>query len=196
MYRMHISVLALGFAVTMSGIAYAQTPSESRPQTTRPQTKDTAGTHDAQSKSMSSDHQFAHKAAMGGQKEVASAKFAAGKASNAGVKQLANKLVADHTAANKELMTLMRTKKIAPEKETGKAEPEPWRNQSGAAFDRAWVDHVIEHHEKDIAMFEDESKNGSDAELKAWAGQKLPTLREHLKMAQDVKSKLTTTSNQ
>ena len=193
MHRLKIPLLAAGFAAAMSGSAYAQTPAE-RPQTTKPQTRD-AATHDAQSKPMTGDHQFAHKAAMGGQKEVASAKFAAGKASNAAVKQLANKLVTDHTAANNELMALMRTKKIAPEK-GAKGEPEPWRKQAGAAFDRAWVDHVIEHHEKDIAMFEDESKNGADAELKAWAAQKLPTLREHLKMAQDVKSKVSTTSNQ
>ena len=44
-------------------------------------------------------------------------------------------------------------------------------------------------------MFEDESKNGADAEPKAWPAQKLPTLREHLKMAQHVKSKLSTTSS-
>ena len=184
MHRLHSTMLAAGLAIAMSGIAYAQTP--------RAGAKPEAREHAA---SMTNDHQFAHKAAMGGQKEVASAKFAAGKASNAGVKALANKLVADHTAANNELMALMRTKKIAPEKAT-KAEPEPWRKQAGTAFDRAWVDHVIEHHEKDIAMFEDESNNGTDAELKAWAGQKLPTLREHLKMAQDVKSKLSTTSIQ
>ena len=45
-------------------------------------------------------------------------------------------------------------------------------------------------------MFEDESKNGAGAQLKARPAHKLPTLREHLKMAQHVKSKLSTTSKQ
>ena len=197
MHRLHISLLAAGFAAAISGAAYAQTPTETtRPQTTKPQTtkpdmptRDAAG-HGGQAMN---DQQFAQHAAMGGQKEVASSKFAAGKARHADVKALANKLVTDHTKANSELMTLMRTKKITPEK-GGKGEPESWRNQSGAAFDRAWLDHVIEHHEKDIAMFEAESNNGEDAELKAWAGQKLPALREHLKMAQDAKAKLSATS--
>ena len=35
-----------------------------------------------------------------------------------------------------------------------------------------------------------ESAKGTDAELKAWAEAKLPTLREHLKMARDLRSKL------
>jgi putative membrane protein len=188
MHRTHTILLAAGFAAAISGTAYAQTPGDTR-QTAKPQMKEPA------SSTMTADHQFAHKAAMGGKKEVASAKFAAGKTSNASVKALANKLVTDHTAANNELMAMMKTKHIAPEKET-KAEPEAWRSQSGAGFDRAWVDHVIADHEKDIAMFEAEAKDGSDAELKAWAEKKLPTLREHLKMAQDVKSKLSTTTNQ
>ena len=40
-------------------------------------------------------------------------------------------------------------------------------------------------------MFEAESKTGTDPEVKDWAAKKLPTLREHLKAAQDVKAKLT-----
>jgi putative membrane protein len=183
MHRLHIYLLALAVAGA-SSTGYAQTPNAAA----KPQARDTAA-------KTTTDHEFAQKAAMGGQKEVASAKFAAGKASNAGVKALANKLVTDHTAANNELMSLLKTKRITVEKEP-KAEPEPWRNQAGAAFDRAYVDHVIEHHQKDIALFEAESKNGTDAELKAWAAKKLPTLREHLKMAQDTKSKLSTTTNQ
>jgi putative membrane protein len=189
MHRWHISLLAAAFAAATSGFAYAQTPNAGA----KPQTRDSAAKMNDQK--MSSDHQFAHKAAMGGQKEVASAKFAAGKASNAAVKALANKLITDHTAANNELMSLMKTKRITPEKDS-KAEPEPWRSQAGAAFDRAYVDHVITHHEKDIAMFEAEAKDGTDPELKAWAEKKLPALREHLKMAQDAKSKLSTTTNQ
>jgi putative membrane protein len=135
---------------------------------------------------MSPDAEFAQKAAHGGAKEVTEGKFAAAKTKNADVKALANRLVTDHTAANKELTALMKTKHIAAGSPT--KEPEPWRTQTGAAFDRAWVDHVIEDHQKDIAEFEKEANSGTDAELKAWASGKLPALREHLKMAQDAKA--------
>jgi putative membrane protein len=133
---------------------------------------------------------FAQKAAMGGRKEVETARFVSGKTSNQAVKAYADRLVKDHTAANEELMGLMKTKRIAAGTES-KAEPQSWRNQSGAAFDRAYIDHAISEHQATIAMFEAESKNGTDPEIKAWAAKKLPTLREHLKAAQDVKAKLT-----
>ena len=35
-----------------------------------------------------------------------------------------------------------------------------------------------------MAEFEKVSKSAQDADLRKWAGEKLPTLREHLKMAQ------------
>ena len=78
----------------------------------------------------------------------------------------------------------------------GSTEPAPppkaesWRTETGASFDRAYVEYVIDEHEDAIELFEDQSARGTDAELKAWAEAKLPTLREHLKIARDLKSKL------
>jgi putative membrane protein len=174
------SMITAGLALTLSSGAFAQTRPEPQP------------SEDATKKTMGADTEFAQKAAMGGKHEVDGAKFAAGKASNADVKALANRLVKDHTAANGELMSIMKKKQITATED--KAPAEPWRNETGAAFDRAYIDHVIAEHEKDIALFEAESKNGADAELKAWAGKKLPTLRAHLKAAQDLKAKLQTTT--
>lgn len=182
MHRMITSILTAGLACALGSGATAQTP--------RPNQQ---GGRDAMTKAATADTEFAQKAAKGGKHEVEGAKFAAGKASNAEVKALANKLVKDHTAANNELMSIMKKKQITAAADE-KPAPEAWRNQTGPAFDRAYIDHVIAEHEKDIALFETQSKNGSDAELKAWAGKKLPTLREHLKTAQDLKAKLQTTT--
>lgn len=182
MHRTASPILTVGLAVALGSGVLAQTP---RP-TQQP-------AHDTAVKAMSPDVEFAQKAAIGGKHEVEGATFAAGKASHAEVKSLANKLVKDHTAANNELMSMMKKKQITPA-ET-KAGAESWRNTNGAAFDRAYIDHVIAEHEKDIALFEAESKNGADAELKAWAGKKLPALREHLKTAQDLKTKLQSTTS-
>ena len=179
MLRTQISILTVALAVGAAGGAAAQTPRSAPPASSM--------------KSTSGDTEFAQKAATGGKKEVESAKFAAGKAASADVKAFANRLVKDHTAANQELMKIMKDKRIAAGAPS-KSEPESWRSQRGADFDRAFVDHAIADHEMDIALFETESKDGTDAELKAWASQKLPTLREHLKMAQDLKSKLQTTT--
>jgi putative membrane protein len=175
-----ILTVALAFALGSGGLA----------QTPRP---DQQPSRDASMKAASADIEFAQKAAMGGKHEVDGAKFAAGKASHAGVKAFANKLVKDHTAANNELMSMMKKKQI-PMAADEKAAAEPWRDQTGGAFDRAYIEHAITEHEKDIALFEMESKDGGDAELKAWAAKKLPTLREHLKAAQNLKAKLPTTN--
>ena len=62
-----------------------------------------------------------------------------------------------------------------------------------AAFDQAYTKDMVAGHEKAIKLFENEAKTGRDADVKAWAEKCLPTLREHLKLAQaavkDVKGK-------
>ena len=42
---------------------------------------------------------------------------------------------------------------------------------------------MVKDHEKDVAEFEEEAKDGSDADVKAWANKTLPTLKKHLEMA-------------
>lgn len=153
--------------------------------------RDAAG---AAGQQMSKETEFAQKAAAGGKMEVEMAQTAANKAINADVKAFANRLIKDHTAANQELMKIMKTKRIADAPAAPKQDA--WQSQTGAAFDRGFVDHAIEHHEKDIALFETESKSGSDPELKAFATKTLPALREHLKIAQGLKSKVPGTTKQ
>ena len=181
MHRTFTALSTAGLALALVTGAAAQTP--------RPDQQPTSG---ASMSATSPDQDFAQQAAMGGKHEVEGAKFVAGKASNAGVKSYANMLVKDHTAANNELMSLMKKKHITAA--TDKPMAESWRKESGAALDRAYIEHAITEHEKDIALFEKESKDGGDAELKAWAEKKLPTLRAHLKTAQDLQSKLQTTN--
>ena len=186
MHRTQFAILSAAL-IAFAGSAAAQTPRPSTPPSTPPSTM-TAGQSGAKT-GMSADADFAKKAAMGGKKEVTEGKMAAGKAKSADVKALANRLVTDHTAANKQLMAIMQSKHITGTAPAEK-EAEPWKTQTGAAFDKAWVDHVIEDHQKDIAEFEQEANNGTDQQIKAFASATLPTLREHLKMAQDAKSKL------
>jgi putative membrane protein len=136
------------------------------------------------------DAEFTQEALAGGRKEVASATFAALTASSPDVKALANRLVKDHTSANQDLERMMSAKKHAFKEVPPSTKSESWRTETGASFDRAYVEYVIDEHEDAIELFEEQSAKGTDTELKAWAGGKLPTLREHLKMARDLKSKL------
>lgn len=199
MHRIHSVALAAGFAAAIGlGTVTAQTPQpepkKPTPQT-MPQEKGKA-TMPEKGAPSNPDAEFAQKAAMGGKHEVDAAKFAQGKVQNAELKTLAAKLIKDHTAANNELNSIMKTKKIpmgSPEKKDDKAN-EAWRSNTGAALDRAFVDHLIQEHEKSVANYETESTSGSDAELKAFATKTLPTIKDHLKALQDVQKKLTTTT--
>jgi putative membrane protein len=65
-----------------------------------------------------------------------------------------------------------------------------WDSLSGVEFDRAFINHMVMGHEKAISKFEMASENLQDADLKKYAQKTLPVLREHLRMAQKLQSKL------
>jgi putative membrane protein len=65
-----------------------------------------------------------------------------------------------------------------------------WDSLSGAEFDRAFVNHMVMGHERAINKFEAASASLQDASLKKYADKTLPTLREHLRMAKDLQSKM------
>ncbi|MGZ5449201.1 MAG: DUF4142 domain-containing protein [Thermoanaerobaculia bacterium] len=57
---------------------------------------------------------------------------------------------------------------------------------SGAELDKAYMQHMVEDHTKDVAEFEKTSTSATDADLRGWATKTLPTLREHLATAKDL----------
>lgn len=61
---------------------------------------------------------------------------------------------------------------------------------SGAEFDRAYVRDMVEDHKKDVAAFTRESMSGKDSEVKTWAAKTLPTLRERLRMIEDLEKEI------
>jgi putative membrane protein len=133
------------------------------------------------------DVAFVQKAAAGGLAEVAAGTLAQKKGNNDRVKQFGAHMVEDHSKANDELKALAAAKKIevpsTPDAEHRQALAK-LEAASGAAFDRAYRAQMVADHQKTIALFEQQAKNGQDADLKAFAAKTLPSLREHLKMAQ------------
>jgi len=136
----------------------------------------------------SMDNSFVQKAAEGGAAEIQMAQLAQTKASSQAVKEFANKLVADHTKANDNLKPIATKDNITwPTGMSAKDQAEYNKLQalSGAEFDRAFVNHEIKDHKADISLFQKEADHGSDTQVKAWASENLPTLQEHLRMAQN-----------
>src|SRR5205823_13350550 len=88
------------------------------------------------------DHKFAMDAAAGGMAEVELGRLAASKASNADVKNFAQRMVDDHSKANDELKSVASKENIklpAAIDAKHKATIDRFSKLSGAAFDRAYV---------------------------------------------------------
>ncbi|MCA1566513.1 MAG: DUF4142 domain-containing protein [Acidobacteria bacterium] len=142
----------------------------------------------------SSDRKFAMTAAMGGMAEVEMARVALTKASSDAVKQYAQKMIDDHTAANAELMQIASAKGItlptAPDAKM-RAMMAKMERMSGAEFDHHYIMMAgNKDHQKMEKLFRDESMRGKDADLKAFAAKTLPVVQQHLQMARDLQGQM------
>ena len=134
------------------------------------------------------DKLFVTKAAEGGLAEVQLGQLAADHASSDEVKKFGQRMVTDHGKANDELKSLAQQKNITVPTELNakdKALHDRLAKLSGAAFDRAYMQHMLADHRIDVNEFKRESTAGKDPDVKAWASKTLPTLEEHLKQAED-----------
>lgn len=139
------------------------------------------------------DKEFVAKAGMGGMAEVQMGTLALQKAQSADVKAFGQRMVTDHSAANNELSQLATAKGLALPAELDaehKGALDHLSSLNGAEFDKAYMEHMVEDHEKDTAEFEKASISAGDSDLKVWAGKTLPTLQQHLQLAKDVSAKL------
>jgi predicted outer membrane protein len=68
----------------------------------------------------------------------------------------------------------------------------PWMHATGAVFDEGYVAEQIRMHQDAISLFEQQSNNGRDADLKGFAAAQLPTLREHLREAETLQREMRT----
>jgi putative membrane protein len=132
------------------------------------------------------DKEFVSKAGMAGLAEMQMANLALQKTSNADVKAFAQRVITDHSKSNAELAEFATTKGLALPTELAaesKAGFDHLESLNGAEFDKAYMQHMVEDHQKAVALFQNASANATDPDLKAWAGRTLPTLQAHLQLA-------------
>jgi len=187
MKRLFIATVALAGILALAP-AFAQTAS-----TTTATKKTTTTSKTTAGKLSTADRKFFTAASQGGMLEVELGKIAAEKASNPDVKAFGQRMVDDHSKANDQLKQLAAQKnvtlsdKLSPAKQK---QVDKFNKLSGAAFDSSYMSNMVSDHKEDVAEFKKESKSAKDTDLKAWAGTTLPTLEDHLKMAEDTKAKL------
>jgi putative membrane protein len=134
----------------------------------------------------SGDHKFMEKAAQGGMAEVKLGQLAVEKANADQVKQFGQRMVDDHSKADDKLKQIASSKGVALPTELDKStqrEFDKLSKLSGADFDREYMKHMVSDHKKDISDFKSEANKAKDADLKQFASSTLPTLQEHLNLA-------------
>jgi putative membrane protein len=137
------------------------------------------------------DRSFAQKAQAAGMGEVEMGKLAQQKAQADQVKSFGARMVQDHSKANDKLKQIAGAEGVQlPAKLDKSAETEIDKLQklSGAEFDAEYMKHQVSGHKKVIKEFEEEAKSGKNADIKRFATDTLPTLREHLKLAQSAEA--------
>ena len=131
------------------------------------------------------DKSFMKEAAKGGMMEVDMGKMAQQKGKSADVKKIGSTMVADHTKANNELMAIAKKKGVDLSKE------KPASHSMGDAnFDKDYINMMVKDHEKDLSAFQAEAKNGSDADVKAFASKTSAVIKKHLDMVKAAQAKL------
>ena len=173
--RLSTLVLCAGLFAGAVGSAAAQSASQAAP---------AAG---AKTAVPAADKDFAQKAAVGGMAEVQLGNLAQQKAANDQVKQFAARMVTDHTKANDELKQIASTKGVQLPSALDKkhqSDMDRLQKMSGADFDKGYMSHMVDDHKQDVAEFKKEANGGKDGDVKGFAAKTLPTLEEHLKLAQ------------
>jgi putative membrane protein len=133
----------------------------------------------------SKDKSFMKDAAKGGMMEVDMGKMAQEKGKSAEVKKIGSRMVADHSKANAELMGIAKKKGVDLSKEKPSA-----HKMDEANFDKSYVDMMVKDHEKDLAAFQAEAKDGSDADVKAFASKTSEVIKKHLEMVKAAQAKM------
>jgi putative membrane protein len=139
------------------------------------------------------NQEFVTDAASGGMMEVELGTMAVQNASSQEVKDFGRRMIDDHSKANDELKSIAAKENIpvpAALKDENRDDVDKLSKLSGSDFDKEYIDMMVKDHQKDIKNFEDMAQNAQSPELKQFAQKTLPTLRQHLKMAQDIQDRL------
>ena len=131
-----------------------------------------------------SDRSFLEKAAKSGMKEVDVSKAVEPRLVDPQVKSFAQMMVADHTAANSELVALAARKGVSLPSDNLKV-IEKW-SKNNKDVDDEYVEEMKDDHEEAVKLFEKASKS-DDADIAAFARKTLPSLQNHLAMVKQLK---------
>lgn len=131
--------------------------------------------------------------------DIDAGKLAEPKASNADVKAFAHRMVTDHADVNRQAVELVTKLKLTPQdnptskslKSGGDKNIAHLKKLSGAAFDKAYIDHEVAYHEQVLDAVDNILiPNANNEELKALLVKVRPAFAAHTEHAKQVKASL------
>jgi putative membrane protein len=180
------ALAALGLVTTLEYVAVAQSnrPTTQQSPTNRPTTPSNS------SQLSATDTRFILQAHQGNMAEVALSRLALAPGRNASpdVRQYAQMMVQEHPQADARLLQLAQRKGVTiPQSQALDAEHQQTSERlaqlSGRNFDRAYMRAMVTDHLRTVALFQQQAQRGQDPDVRAFATQLLPSLRQHLQMA-------------
>ena len=103
------------------------------------------------------------------------------------MKDFAQRMVDDHSKANDQLKQLASQKGVTLPSDLNaddKAFQDKLSSASGAQLDKMYMDYMVKDHKKDVSEFQSEAKKPGDPDVMTFVQQTLPTLQQHLQLAE------------
>ena len=145
------------------------------------------------------DAEIAHIVVTANQVDIDAGELARSKASGKDVKEFAQRMVIDHTAANRSAADLAKKLSLTPKDNAtsrslaqgGRSNLAALSDLSGAAFDRAYVAHQVAYHQQVLGAIDQVlSPNAKNSELKALIASVRPVIASHLQHAKLIQTQL------
>jgi putative membrane protein len=133
---------------------------------------------------------FIQKAATSDQAEITLSQLALERASSPEIKQFAQTMVTDHTKSTSLLKPIAADHGVnLPESRGPQIDEKVKRleKQSGAAFDKTYIEIMVTDHEEVLHAFEAEAGKAADPQLKDFIVTVQPIVANHLQMAKAIR---------
>jgi predicted outer membrane protein len=127
---------------------------------------------------------------MSGSTEIDAAKLATKQSQDKDVKNFAHHMMVDHTKLTLELKMAAPHGVAVPKDNSDTTVLDSLKGLKGKEFDTVYIKSVgVQGHQKAVEAFQKEAESGQNADLKKAAAKALPTIQDHLKMAQALAAK-------
>ncbi|SAK54835.1 DUF4142 domain-containing protein [Caballeronia ptereochthonis] len=136
------------------------------------------------------DKAFVQAASAAGSTEIDAARLATRQSQDKDVKSFAHHMMLDHTKLAMQLKMAAPHGVTVPMDNSDPSVLESLKALHGKEFDAAYIQKVgVQGHQEAVQVFQKEAQEGQNAKLKQAAQKALPTIEQHLKMAQQLAAK-------